>query len=89
MQLSDWLGFTAAALTTASFIPQVWLTLRTRDVSGISIGMYAAFATGVFLWLIYGIAEGSWPLIAANAITLSLASCVLLLRLRYVHIPRE
>jgi MtN3 and saliva related transmembrane protein len=30
-------------LTTGSFVPQALLTLRTRDVSGISLGMYSAF----------------------------------------------
>ncbi len=89
MHLSDWLGFTAAALTTASFIPQVWLTLRTRDVSGISLGMYAVFTAGVFLWLIYGIVEDSWPIIVANTVTFGLAASVLLLRLRHGQPPRE
>jgi len=39
MLLSDAIGYVAAFLTTASFVPQAWLTLRTRDVSGISLGM--------------------------------------------------
>ena len=37
----DWLGYLAATLTTLSFVPQALLTLRTRDVHGISAGMYA------------------------------------------------
>ena len=36
MNLQDTLGLAAALLTTGSFVPQAWLTLRTRDVSGIS-----------------------------------------------------
>ena len=39
MNLIDWVGSLAAFLTTASFIPQAWKTFRTRDVSGISLGM--------------------------------------------------
>ena len=54
MPLAEWIGFAAAALTTASFVPQAWLTFRTRDVSGISLGMYGAFTVGVALWLVYG-----------------------------------
>ena len=79
----DWLGYTAALLTTASFVPQVWLTWRSRDVSGISLGMYAVFATGVALWLLYGIALGSWPITLANAVTLTLALAILVMKLRY------
>ena len=79
----DLIGFSAAFLTTASFVPQAWLTFKTRDVSGISLGMYSAFTLGVALWLVYGLALGAWPLIAANAVTLSLALAILVMRLRF------
>ncbi len=77
MNLHDWLGYVAATLTTASFLPQAWLTIRTRDVSGISLGMYSAFTLGVALWLAYGIALGEWPIIIANAFTVALAATIL------------
>jgi MtN3 and saliva related transmembrane protein len=76
-------GSLAAMLTTGSFIPQAWLTFRTKDVSGISLGMYSAFTTGVALWLLYGLAMGSWPITVANAITLSLALAILTMKLVY------
>jgi len=82
MTLDEWLGFAAAALTTAAFMPQAWMTFRTRDVSGISLGMYAAFTFGIALWLLYGIRLGAWPLIVANAITLVLAGAVLAMKIR-------
>jgi MtN3 and saliva related transmembrane protein len=80
--LPDALGYIAALLTTGSFVPQALLTLRTRDVSGISRAMYGAFTLGVALWLCYGIALGEWPIILANAITLVLAGTVLVTKLR-------
>ena len=52
----EWLGFAAAVLTSASFIPQAVMTIRTRDTRGISRGMYIIFTTGVAFWLAYGIA---------------------------------
>jgi MtN3 and saliva related transmembrane protein len=73
----------AATLTTLSFLPQAWLTLRTRDVSGISLSMYSVFTVGVSLWLVYGILLGAWPVIIANAVTLALASTILALKLKY------
>ncbi len=76
-------GSLAAMLTTGSFIPQAWLTFRTKDVSGISLGMYSAFTAGVALWLLYGLAMGSWPITVANAITLSLALAILTMKLVY------
>jgi MtN3 and saliva related transmembrane protein len=80
--LDEWLGFAAAALTTTSFVPQAWKTFRTRDVSGISLAMYATFTAGIALWLAYGIRLGAWPLIIANVITLVLAGAVLFMKIR-------
>lgn len=78
---THWLGYAAACCTTLSFLPQALLTLRTRDVSGISLGMYGAFTVGVALWLWYGWRLGEWPIIAANAVTLLLAATILATKL--------
>jgi MtN3 and saliva related transmembrane protein len=61
MSLTDLTGYLAACLTTCSFVPQAWLTFKTRDVRGISLGMYSVFTCGVALWLLYGLALGAWP----------------------------
>ena len=79
----EWLGFIAATLTSASFIPQAVMTIRSRDTRGISRGMYIIFTTGVAFWLAYGIAIDSLPMIFANTVTLALAGTVLALKLRY------
>ncbi len=78
----DLLGYAAASLTTASFIPQAWLTFRTGNVQGISLAMYATFTIGVALWLGYGWMLGAWPIVVANAITLVLALAILTMKLR-------
>ncbi len=78
-------GLTAAACTTASFVPQVIHILRTRQVAGISSIMYSVFCVGVLLWTIYGVAIASTPVILANAITFVLAVMVLALKLIYEH----
>lgn len=75
------IGYTAAAFTTAAFVPQAWKSWRTRDLSGISLPMYTLFTLGVGLWCAYGMAIGSLPVILANGITLVLASLVLGLKL--------
>lgn len=77
----EWVGYAAAVLTTGSFLPQAWLTFRSRDVAGISLGMYAMFTVGVACWLAYGVALGSWPIVAANAVTLGLALVILTLKI--------
>ena len=77
------IGYCAAFLTTIAFLPQAIQSWRTRDLSGISLGMYSLFTVGVGLWLVYGLIIKSWPLIMANALTFALALSILLLKLRH------
>jgi MtN3 and saliva related transmembrane protein len=81
--LMEVVGYAAAGLTTLSFIPQAVHSWSTRDLSGISLSMYTLFTLGVGLWMLYGIALESWPIILANAITLALAGSVLVLKVRH------
>ena len=83
MSPTEVIGTLAACLTTASFVPQVWLSFRTRDVSGVSLGMYSVFTAGVALWLAYGVLLGSRPIVLANTVTLLLALLILGMKLHY------
>ena len=83
MTLPDFIGSTAATLTTIAFIPQAWKVWRTRHTADISMGMYVLFTTGVALWLAYGILIESWPIIMANSFTLALAGAVLAMKYRF------
>ena len=80
--LTNLIGYPAAFLTTVAFVPQAWKSWRTRDLSGISLPMYALFTLGVALWLAYGVLLGSVPIMLGNGITLALASVVLILKIR-------
>ena len=81
--LVDAVGLLAAILTTISFVPQAWHSFKTRDVSGISLGMYSVFTVGVALWLLYGWLLGAWPIVIANIVTLVLALAILAMKLRF------
>ena len=78
---ADFIGYPAAILTTIAFVPQAWQSWKNTDLSGISLPMYLLFTLGVGLWLVYGILKDDLPIIAANTITLLLASMVLWLKL--------
>lgn len=75
--LPDCIGTLAAFLTTFSFLPQVWMIVRTKNTHGISLLMYSMFTLGVALWGIYGILLMRWPIILANGLTFSLAAVIL------------
>jgi MtN3 and saliva related transmembrane protein len=82
----DALGYVAAVLTTSSFFPQALKTLRTGDTSGISLGMYLMFTSGVVVWAIFGLVTGDGPVLISNLIT-SLPAGLILQR-KIVNIRR-
>ncbi len=81
--MTETIGYAAAVLTTGSFLPQAWQTFKTRDVGGISLGMYSVFVVGSTLWLTYGLLLAAWPIVIANAVTLALTIAILLMKLRF------
>ena len=83
MQFFDSLGLLAGFCTSVAFVPQVLQVYRNRSAKDISLGMYLIFVVGVILWLVYGIMAQAWPVIIANAVTLLLAGCVLLMKLKW------
>lgn len=77
------IGVAAAVCSMASFVPQVARIIRERDASAVSLRMYVVTVIGFALWAGYGALLHSWPLIASNLISLSLAGLVLGLKVRY------
>jgi MtN3 and saliva related transmembrane protein len=83
MNPTQLLGLLAGTLTTAAFLPQVLKTWKSRSAKDLSLGMFSLFCAGVLLWLVYGIVIKDVPVIAANFITLMLASSLLFFKLRF------
>jgi len=77
------IGLMAAFCTTVSFLPQVIKTWKTRETKDLSLSMFLVFTTGIFLWLVYGVAIGDWPLILSNGITFVLSGTILFFKIRY------
>jgi MtN3 and saliva related transmembrane protein len=83
MTSTDILGLVATCFTTSSFVPQVWRTWKTRDVSGISLASYAVITVGLALWLIYGYVRGDLPLIVANTVMVVLTGAITVMKLKF------
>ena len=79
----EMMGYTAGALTTLAFVPQVLQIYRTKSVKDVSLAMFLLFTLGVALWLGYGIMTHSFPVVAANATTLVLSFVILYFKWKY------
>jgi MtN3 and saliva related transmembrane protein len=79
------IGAGAAVCSMASFVPQLAKIVREKDASAISTPMYVVTVTGFALWTTYGVGLKSWPLVAANLVSLALSAAVLSLKLYYAR----
>lgn len=79
----EWAGYLAAVMTTLAFVPQAVKTIRTKDTRSISLGMYVVFTAGIAMWLVYGIALDSMPMILSNIVTFLLSATILTMKLKH------
>ena len=80
---ANYIGMVAAVLTTISFVPQVLKLWKTHRGEDISTAMFLIFSVGTALWFIYGLMIHSFPVVAANLITLLLSFSILGMKWRW------
>ena len=74
-------GLAAAVCTTGANLPQLkkaWTTAQTDDIS---MNMLLVLASGLVLWVTYGVLQKDLVIILANAISLALIGGLLCLKL--------
>jgi MtN3 and saliva related transmembrane protein len=79
----DLIGVAAGLCGIAGFAPQIVKILRERETHAISVRMYFLTTTAFLLWVLYGLAQRSWPIVAANGVMLAMAGTILVLKLRF------
>jgi MtN3 and saliva related transmembrane protein len=83
MSLASVLGSLAGMITVVSFVPQVVMVWRTRRTRDLSFGAFALLASGAFLWFVYGVLIGAWPVIVTNGLVAVLVGAILVAKLRF------
>ena len=79
VNLSDSIGFIAAACTTLSFIPQL-LKIRKQGGRDLSYAMLCVYLIGLALWLVYGLLLHAAAVIAANAASMVLVAASIMMK---------
>lgn len=70
-------GYICGLCTMVSFIPQAIKSIRTRNVSGLSLSMYLIYCMGLVFWILYGIYLKSIQMIICDVITLFFSGIIL------------
>ena len=78
-------GFAAAICTTASYVPQLYKVWTTGTAEDLSLHMLLVLATGLSLWIVYGILQGDWVIIIANGVSVALLACLVGFKLREMY----
>jgi len=82
----DWIevtGLAGSALSSITFLPQVYQTWKTKSVGDLSLTMMLIVFLSTVIWLIYGVGKGLLPVIICNGIICFLSLLLIYFKLRY------
>lgn len=85
----EYIGIIAAVLTTSGFAPQVYKSLKTKAVEGVSLSMYLVLFFGMLCWLYYGIRMESLSIILANIVSGLLVLIQIVAKIYYSNSKNE
>ena len=85
----DIVGYFAAILTTAAFLPQLIKTLKTKKADDVSLTTLIMFIMGVLSWIIYGYKISSKPILIANLVTIILNVSILISKVYFSKISNK
>ena len=81
MTTSTIVGLLAALFTAISNLPQVIKCWKTRETDDISLNMLLLLASGLALWIAYGVLNRDWVIAGSNAVSLSLTANLIVFKL--------
>lgn len=79
----DILGYSAGAITSLTFLPQVIKTWKEKSAKDISLMMFLIAALNEVMWVVYGILKNDWVIILTNAVVLVMSSTMIYFKLKY------
>ena len=83
MAFVDILGYSAGAITSLTFLPQVIKTWKEKSAKDISLLMFIIAAINEVMWIGYGALLNNWVIILTNAIVLSMSLTMIWFKLMY------
>jgi len=81
--LIDAVGYAAAALGIAMFVPQAVQMWRTKETKAVSLMTFLITTVAALLWLVYGFLTQAKPVILVNSVVATLCLFIIYMKLRY------
>ncbi|GGH63223.1 MtN3 and saliva related transmembrane protein [Filimonas zeae] len=83
MEWIEIVGLVAGICTSASLLPQLIKTFKTKKAGDVSVFMFIVMLAGNALWTFYGVTKSDLPIIATNIFALALNIVMLVLKFRF------
>lgn len=83
MDFVDLLGYSAGAITSLTFLPQVIKTWKLKSAKDVSLWMFIIAAINEIMWVWYGILLNNWVIISTNLVVLIMSLTMIGFKLRY------
>ena len=82
----DWMevmGLIGSALSSITFMPQVYQTWETKSVKDLNLTMLLVVFSSTVIWLVYGFGKNLLPVIICNAVICVLSVILIYFKLRF------
>jgi MtN3 and saliva related transmembrane protein len=85
MNAVDILGYSAGAITTLTFLPQIIKTWKEKSAKDVSLVMFIIAAVNEVMWIAWGalLTPANWVVILTNSIILVMSLTMIFLKLSY------
>ncbi len=81
--IANIIGYAAAILGSAMFMPQAITVWKTKQTKGISLMSFIMLTIVSCLWFVYGFLLHAMPVMIVNAILTVLSLYIVLMKLKY------
>lgn len=82
MTIETLIGGAAAFCSTIANLPQLIKVWKSGETGDLSLKMLLLLASGLGLWVMYGVIRSDVVIIAANAVSLAMIACIIYFKLR-------
>ncbi len=83
MDWTEFIGHLGSALSSVTFMPQVYQTWKTKSVKDLNLAMMLIVFISTLIWIAYGVGRGLLPVIICNSIISILSLVLIFFKFRY------
>lgn len=77
------IGYIAGVLIAITMVPQLYISIKTKSVVGVSLVMLVIFFISMVCWFVYGLLIENYPIIIFNGLATFVSGIQLFIKFKY------